>query len=216
MSEAQPISVAVVEDDPQVRESLVTILRRASGMICMGAYATAEESLVALPSLHPQVVLMDISLPGMDGVECVRRLSAICPETQIIMLTVYDQADTIFNSLAAGASGYLLKPVRASELVNAVKDVHAGGAPMTSNIARRVVQVFQQRLPARDPAQELSDREREVLRLLAEGYLYKEIAGTLGIGYGTVHTYVARIYKKLHVRSRSEAVVKYLGGGSEH
>ena len=154
---------------------------------------------------------MDINLPGMDGVECVRRLSELNPETQIVMLTVYDNTDAIFNSLAAGASGYLLKPIRAAELLEAVKDVYAGGAPMTSNIARKVVQTFKQSQAPRSETEDLSPRETAVLDYLAKGYLYKEIAEQLDISYGTVHTYIERIYEKLHVRSRSQAVAKYLG-----
>jgi DNA-binding NarL/FixJ family response regulator len=205
------ITVAVVEDDPQVRQSLEGIIKRGSDVICVGAFANAEEALRELPRLKPRVVLMDINLPGMDGVECVSKLSALLPEMQIVMLTVYDNTDAIFNSLAAGASGYLLKPVSAAQLLAAVKDVYAGGAPMTSNIVRKVVQTFKQPVAAARETENLSTRESEVLDYLAKGYLYKEIAEQLGIGYGTVHTYIERIFKKLHVRSRAQAVAKYLG-----
>ena len=205
------ITVAIVEDDAQVRHSLEGIVKRGADVICVGAFANAEEALRELPRLKPRVVLMDINLPGMDGVECVRKLSALLPDTQIVMLTVYDNTDAIFNSLAAGASGYLLKPVSAAQLLSAVKDVYAGGAPMTSNIVRKVVQTFKQPVAAAREAENLSGREQEVLDYLAKGYLYKEIAEQLGISYGTVHTYIERIFKKLHVRSRSQAVAKYLG-----
>ena len=138
------ITVAIVEDDAQVRQSLESIMKRGPEVLCVGAFANAEEALRELPGLKPRVVLMDINLPGMDGVECVRKLSGLLPEMQIVMLTVYDNTDAIFNSLAAGASGYLLKPVSAAQLLAAVKDVYAGGAPMTSNIVRKVVQTFKQ------------------------------------------------------------------------
>jgi DNA-binding NarL/FixJ family response regulator len=204
------ITVAVVEDDAQVRRSLAAILRRGSGVVCVGEYGTAEEALREVPRLQPKVVLMDINLPGMDGVHCVRRLSELATKTHVLMLTVYDNTDTIFNSLAAGASGYLLKPISAAQLLSAVRDVYAGGAPMTSDIARKVVQTFKQPAPANGETENLSPREQEVLDFLAKGYLYKEIAEQLNISYGTVHTYIERIFKKLHVRSRAQAVAKYL------
>jgi DNA-binding NarL/FixJ family response regulator len=207
------ITVAIVEDDSKVRQSLAGILKRGSGVHCVGEFGDAEEALRELPRLRPRVVLMDINLPGMDGVTCVSKLSALLPEMQIVMLTVYDNTDAIFNSLAAGASGYLLKPVSTAQLLAAVKDVYAGGAPMTSNIVRKVVQSFKQPAPAEREAENfsLSAREQEVLDFLAKGYLYKEIADQLSISYGTVHTYIERIFKKLHVRGRAQAVAKYLG-----
>ncbi len=205
------ITVAIVEDDAQVRQSLADILKRGPGVVCVGEHGNAEEALREIPRVQPKVVLMDINLPGMDGVHCVRRLSELAPKTQVVMLTVYDNTDTIFNSLAAGASGYLLKPISSAQLLSAVKDVYAGGAPMTSNIARKVVQVFKQPAPSTGETENLSPREQEVLDFLAKGYLYKEIAEQLNISYGTVHTYIERIFKKLHVRSRAQAVAKYLG-----
>jgi len=207
-----PITVAVVEDEPALRGSLETILARTPGVRCVGAFATAEDALDGIPKWKPQVVFMDVQLPGMDGVECVRRLSEHLPKTQFVMLTVHDNPDAIFNSLAAGASGYLLKPVRAAELIAAVKDVIAGGAPMTSNIARKVVQTFKAPVPPSEnlPVVALTPKETQVLDYLAKGYLYKEIAEVLGISYGTVHTHIEHIYKKLHVRSRSQAIAKYL------
>ena len=206
----ETITVAVVEDDPQVRRSLAGILKRGPGVICVGEYGNAEEALREIPRLQPKVVLMDINLPGMDGVHCVRQLSELAPKTQVLMLTVYDNTDTIFNSLAAGASGYLLKPISAEQLLAAVRDVYGGGAPMTSDIARKVVQTVTQPAPASSETENLSPREQEVLDFLAKGYLYKEIAEQLNISYGTVHTYIERIFKKLQVRSRAQAVAKYL------
>jgi DNA-binding NarL/FixJ family response regulator len=205
------ITVAIVEDDSQVRHSLEGILKRGSGVLCVGAFGDGEEALRELPRLQPQVALMDINLPGIDGVECVQKLSGLLPQMQMVMLTVYDDTDAIFNSLAAGASGYLLKPVSAVQLLAAVKDVYAGGAPMTSNIVRKVVQAFKQPVATAHETETLSAREQEVLDYLAKGYLYKEIAEQLNISYGTVHTYIERIFKKLHVRSRAQAVAKYLG-----
>ncbi|NOS69106.1 MAG: response regulator transcription factor [Verrucomicrobia bacterium] len=205
------ITVAVVEDDAEVRRSLVGILKRGTGVICVGDYGNAEDALREIPLVQPKVALMDINLPGMDGVHCVRRLSELSPKTQVLMLTVFDNTDAIFNSLAAGASGYLLKPISAAQLLSAVHDVYAGGAPMTSDIARKVVQTFKQPVPTSGEAENLTPREQEVIDFLAKGYLYKEIAEQLKISYGTVHTYVERIFKKLHVRSRAQAVAKYLG-----
>ena len=205
------ITVAIVEDDAQVRQSLADILKRGSGVVCVGEHGNAEEAVREIPRLQPKVVLMDINLPGMDGVHCVRRLSELVPATQVVMLTVYDNTDAIFNSLAAGAHGYLLKPISAEQLLLAIRDVYAGGAPMTSDIARKVVHAFKQPAPATAETDNLSPREQEVLDFLAKGYLYKEIAEQLTISYGTVHTYIERIFKKLHVRSRAQAVAKYLG-----
>ena len=204
------IKVAIIEDEAAVRGSLEAILKRAPGCDCIGTFPNGEEAVKSLPKLQPDVVLMDINLPGMDGVECVRQLALALPETFFLMLTVHEDPDSIFNSLAAGASGYLLKPVRAAELLVAVKDVFAGGAPMTSNIARKVVKSFKKDSPSASESESLSPRETEVLDHLVKGYSYKEVAEAIGISYSTVHTHIERIYKKLHVRSRSQAVARYL------
>jgi DNA-binding NarL/FixJ family response regulator len=206
-----PISIAIVEDDRGVRASLSGIIQRTTDCSCVGDFGSAEEGLRKLPSLRPDVILMDINLPEMSGVECVRQLSQLLPATRILMLTVQEDPDSIFNSLAAGASGYLLKPVRSAELVAAVKDVYGGGAPMTSIIARKVVQSFKQAGSSRSEKENLSPREQSVLDALAKGYSYKETADLLGISYSTVHTHIERIYQKLHVQSRGQAVAKYLG-----
>ena len=206
-----PISVAIVEDDAEVRRSLINIINREAGMNCAGAFASAEEALGQAPGLRPQILLMDINLPGMSGIECVRKLAEAVPGLPIVMLTVYHDTKAIFDSLAAGAVGYLLKPVRADELVRAIRDVRAGGAPMSTNIARQVVQAFKKPAsPERGDVPDLSPREREVLELLAKGYQSKEIATQLGIAYWTVESHVAHIYQKLHVRSRAQAVARYL------
>jgi len=207
---AAPITVAIVEDNPGLRRSLETMLNRAPGIRCVGAFPDGEQSVRELPALRPRVVMMDINLPGMNGVQCVAHLARDLPDTQIIMLTVYDNTDAIFDSLAAGASGYLLKPVRAAQLVAAVKEVVAGGAPMSSSIARRVVQTFKKPAASTDEIPQLAPRERQILDLLNKGFLQKEIAERLSISYWTVQTHIGRIYEKLHVHSRAQAVAKYL------
>jgi DNA-binding NarL/FixJ family response regulator len=206
-----PIAIAIVEDNAAVRTSMLKILEDAPNCKCVGAFSCGEEALVEIPRLKPQVVLMDISLKGMDGVECVRQLANLMELPQILMLTVHEDPDFIFNSLAAGAAGYLLKPVRAAQLLAAVKDVYGGGAPMTSNIARKVVQSFKRVHPAARPAGEnLSPREVDVLDHLVKGFSYKETAESMGIAYSTVHTHIEHIYHKLQVRSRAQAVARYL------
>ncbi len=208
-NDGMSIAVSIVEDDAPAREMLSNWVRRAPGFRCASAHGSGETALALLPAEKPAVVLMDINLPGMSGVECVRRLKPLLPDTQFVMLTVYEDAEHIFNALVAGASGYLLKRMPRTELLAALKDVHAGGSPMTSNIARKVVQSFQRSGPQLSEAEDLSPREREVLELLARGYLYKEIAEALRISVATVNTYIRRIYEKLHVRSRSQAVAKF-------
>ena len=203
------IAVSIVEDDAPVREMLADWLKRAPGFKCVGQHGTVEHALESLPAEKPSVVLMDISLPGASGIEGVRRLKPLLPDTQFLMLTVYEDVDHVFDALAAGATGYLLKQTRRAELLECIKDVHAGGAPMTSNIARRVVQAFHREEPGTPESARLSQREREVLELLARGYLYKEIMDVLQLSRGTVNTHVRRIYEKLHVRSRSQAVAKF-------
>jgi DNA-binding NarL/FixJ family response regulator len=203
------IAVSIVEDDSQSREILSDWIQHAPGFRCVGQYGNAESALLKLPAEKPGVVLMDINLPGMSGIECVRQLKPQLPKTQFVMLTVYEDTDHIFDALAVGASGYLLKQTPRDELLTAIKDVHVGGSPMTSNIARKVVQSFQRAAPQADESVNLSPREKEVLESLACGYLYKEIADKLGITVATVVTYIRRIYEKLHVRSRAQAVAKY-------
>ncbi len=204
-----PISVSIVEDNAGVREGLVRLLQQTSEFRCLACYASGEEALGEIPTLVPNVVLMDINLPGMDGVECVRKLHLLNSGIRIVMLTVYEQPDHIFNALSAGAIGYLLKQKPSAHLLNAIRDAYQGGAPMSSQIARKVVQFFQSG-PSSSEASVLSAREVEVLDLLAKGHLIKEIADRLNISFGTVRTYIRRIYEKLHVHSRAQAVAKYL------
>lgn len=205
-----PITVSIVEDNEQLRTTLARVLNRAEGFRCLSHYGNAEEALKDLPTVKPEVVLMDINLPGINGVECVRQLKQVLPEVQVIMLTVYEDTDNIFNALAAGASGYLLKRTKSAELLEAIREVHRGGSPMTTHIARKVTQSFQKAGSSPQPTENLSQREQEVLDCLSQGFLYKEIAEKLGISYETVHTYIRRIYEKLQVRTRTEAVAKFL------
>jgi DNA-binding NarL/FixJ family response regulator len=203
------IAVAIVEDDVPAREILAGWIRDTEGFRCAGEYDDAETALARLPLEKPSVVLFDINLPGMNGIECVRRLKPRLPNTQFVMVTVYEDANHIFNALSAGASGYMLKQTRRNELMDALKDVHAGGSPMSSQIARKVVQSFRRSESETDGTNDLSPREREVIELLACGYLYKEIAEKLEISVPTVNTYIRRIYEKLHVRSRAQAVAVF-------
>ena len=205
-----PITISLVEDNHQLRGTLARLLDGAEGFRCLSQYASAEDALAGLPKDKPDVVLMDINLPGMNGVECVRRLKQIAPEIAAVMLTAYEDTENIFNALAAGATGYLLKRAPRAELLDAIREVRRGGSPMTTHIARKVVQSFQKENPAAQTGEALSAREQEVLDHLSQGFLYKEIADKMGISYETVHTYIRRIYEKLQVRTRTEAVAKFL------
>ena len=205
-----PISVAIVEDNEKLRGTLARVINRADGFRCVSDYGNAEDALKELPQVRPDVVLMDINLPGMNGVECVRQLKQLLPQTQVMMLTVYEDTENIFNALTAGANGYMLKRTSTRELLEAIHEVHRGGSPMTMHIARKVVQSFQQTAATAQPTENLSEREQQVLDLLSQGLMYKEIADKLAISYETVHTYIRRIYEKLQVRTRTEAVAKFL------
>ena len=207
------IKVAIVDDDEGIRTSLATLIRRAPNFKLAGDYANAETALKEIPRHPPDVVLMDINLPGMKGVECVRQLKAALPGVQFLMLTVYEDSDSLFNSLKAGASGYLLKRTASARLLEAIRDVHSGGSPMTPQLARRVVQFFTR--PADGASSSLAGLtagEKEFLDQLSNGYAYKEIADRMKISIDTVRSYVRTVYEKLHVHSRTEAVVKYLRG----
>jgi DNA-binding NarL/FixJ family response regulator len=209
-----PTTISIVEDNDKLRATLAKVIGRAEGFRFVSDYANAEDALADLPKIKPEVVLMDINLPGMNGVECVRKLKALLPKTQVMMLTVYEDTQNIFNALAAGANGYMLKRTPTKELIAAIREVHRGGSPMTTHIARLVVQSFQKPVTTAQSAggdlAELSEREQQVLDLLVQGLIYKEIADKLNIGYETVHTYIRRIYEKLQVRTRTEAVAKFL------
>ena len=206
-----PVTVSIVEDTPGTRNSLIELFRKAADIECLRAYATGEEAVRGIPEERPQVAVVDINLPGISGIECVAQLKRLLPDLHVLMLTTYEESDLIFNSLRAGANGYLLKNMPAEELIQAVKQVQAGGAPMSMQIARKVVAHFHHAKQAPGEMSQLSNRENEILRLLAKGYLYKEIADQLGITMSTVRTHIHSVYEKLHVGSRTEAVVKFLG-----
>jgi len=207
------IKVSIVDDEAELRENIGGYVDSAKGFKCVSVYDSAEEALPHLPKEKPDVILMDINLGGMSGIECVRQLKPLMPKTQIVMLTVFEDTEKIFSALAAGASGYLLKRLAPAKLLEAIRDVHEGGSPMSAPIARKVVQSMQSMKspPARqDEVTELSPREKEVLDGLAEGQAYKQIAEKLGVSIHTVRNYIRRIYEKLHVCSCGEAVAKYL------
>ena len=203
------LSVSIIEDDASVRKILARWVSQAKNFRCVSQHADAEDAFKKLPGQNPDVVLTDINLPGANGIQCVRRLKAALPTAQFLMLTVYEDSDHIFEALAAGASGYLLKRTPRDELLAAIKQVHEGGAPMTSYIARKVVQAFQRQQSEKPEVNDLSPREWEVLELLSRGHSYKEISSALTISIPTVNTHLHRIYEKLHVRSRGEAVAKF-------
>ncbi|MEI7730501.1 MAG: response regulator transcription factor [Verrucomicrobiota bacterium] len=214
------IKVAVVEDDARIRKVVTEVLASARDCQCVGAFADGATAMTSLPSLAPDVILMDINLPDVSGVECVARISPQLPGAEIIMLTVYQDPETIFRALAAGAHGYLVKPVMPGKLLEAIREIRAGGVPMSPGIAREVVDFFRREPnpPAAGAAlgdASLGPREHQVLKFLVDGLTYKEIAGELGITTNTVATYVRRIYEKLHVRSRREIIAYYKNGGEE-
>ena len=205
--------VVSVEDDRAVRENLAALVRTDERLRLLGAFVSAEEALREIPVLAPDLVVMDINLPRMNGIECVARLKLQLPRLLVLMLTVYEDDDSIFRALKAGANGYLVKRDASEKLLEALQEVQHGGAPMSAHIARQVVQFFHRsELPANE-AERPSPREREILDLLVKGLVLKEVADQLGIGLETVRTHVNHIYQKLHVRSRIEAVVKYLRQG---
>ncbi len=211
---ATGISVAIVEDRDGLRESLAVLINGTPGFRCVGSFPSAEVALRDIPKVVPDVVLMDIDLPKMSGVDCVRRLKELGSSARILMLTIFNDGEHIFEALKAGANGYLSKSTPPAEILQAIEDIHKGNAPMSSDIAIRVVEYFNQHGPAaRTPPAKttgLSPRESEILACLAEGSLYKEIADQLQISYDTVHWHIRNIYEKLHVRSRSEAIRKYI------
>jgi DNA-binding NarL/FixJ family response regulator len=204
------ISVSIVDDEKELRLSITTFVNGSPGFRCVSAYSSAEAALKGLSSDKPDVVLMDINLGGMNGIECVERLKAEVPAMQILMLTVYEDMDQIFKALAAGAGGYLLKRSSPTKLLQAIRELHVGGSPMSSSIARKVVASFQKSNQTGEKQTHLSPREEAVLNCLAKGLTYKQIADQLDISIDTIRTYIRRIYEKLHVQSRTEAVAKYL------
>jgi len=207
------ITVSIVDDEADLREHIAGYLMTAGNINCKSAYATSEEALKHLPEDKPDVVLMDINLGDGDGIECVRRLTALMPAAQVLMLTVFEDTEQIFRALAAGASGYLLKRQPPKKLLEAIEEVCAGGSPMSAPIARKVVQSFKTMPGAGGKPAELSPQENAVLEGLAEGLVYKQIADQMEVSIHTVRNYIRRIYEKLHVHTRTEAVAKFLRRG---
>lgn len=207
--------VAIVEDDSLFRESFRETVASSGAWVVSGCYVRAEAALEAIPAVPPEAVIVDIQLPGISGIELVRKLKPLCPATQFLMVTVFEDADRVFEALAAGASGYVLKRDIHARLMESLDDVLAGGAPMSSAIARKVIQHFQ--LPVPEPGEDyhLTQRETETLELLVKGYFYKEIAHELGIRIDTVAFHLGNIYRKLHVRTRSEAILKFMNRRGE-
>lgn len=211
MLNTSPILVAIVEDNDTIREGLKQLIGSSAGFECVGAFVSAEDALARLPEASADVVLMDINLPGMSGIECSHHLKGILPKLQIMMLTVYENDEYIFPALKAGASGYMVKRTRPEKLLEAIGELRGGGSPMSAEIARRVVQTFhEQRMLDQQHTDELTNREREILGYLANGLRYKEIADRLFISPATVRTHIHKIYEKLHVRSKSEAILKVM------
>ncbi len=204
------ISVSIVDDEKELRQSIATFINGSPGFRCVSTYGNGESALQGLPEDKPDVVLMDINLGQMNGIECVRQLKVLVPDMLIVMLTIYEDTDQIFEALSAGASGYLLKRLSPTKLLHAIREVHSGGSPMSSSIARKVVASFQKTGRVGEKLPSLSPRAEMVLNCLSKGLTYKQIADQLGISIDTIRTYLRRIYEKLHVQSRTEAVAKYL------
>lgn len=205
------ITLAIVEDLDEVRDGLKNFIGLSSDFKVLDTFKTAEEALYDIPKLKPDIVIMDISLPGMNGIECIRQVKEKSPRTQFMMFTVYENDEKIFEALKAGASGYLLKNTGLVQLIEALKELHSGGSPMSANIARKLVTVFRTKEKDAEPVEALSHRENEILQLLSRGLLYKEIADQLSIATGTVRQHIHKIYEKLHVQNRTEAINKAFG-----
>ena len=205
------IKVSIVEDHADTRVNLLKVLQNAPELSCLHGYPDGETALREIPKNVPDVVLMDIRLPGMSGIECVAKLKEKLPKLDVLMLTTYEESDLIFESLRAGATGYLLKNMPAAELINAVVQAKTGGSPLSMRIARKIVRHFQEIEAAKPETGTLTKREYEILSLLAKGYLYKEIADQLHISINTVRVHIQNVYEKLHVHSRSQAIMRFLG-----
>lgn len=205
------IAVSIVDDDAQLREAVAALINNSPEICCVSCHCSGEDALAEIPKVRPDVTLMDINLPGINGLECVRRLKSRLPSNEVIMLTELQSTGHILEALAAGASGYLLKQNPMDEVIDAIKDVHNGGSPMSAVVARRVVKSFQRSAGSDVEVQKLTAREFEIMDMLAKGYRYKEIASARDITFSTVHTHIRKIYEKLQVRSRTEATVKFIG-----
>ena len=208
---SQKKSVVIVEDDLRLQQYLFQLLNQQQDITCLCAFSHAEEAVKKIHKLRPDVVLMDIKLPGISGIDCIRELKDKLPRLEVVMLTAYEEDDNIFRALKEGASGYLLKTSTLEEIYSAIRDVYSGGAPFSSHIARKVALYFRGERDIENENERLTPREKDVLKLLASGYIYKEVASELNITLETVRTYVKRICYKLQVRSKVEAIIKYRG-----
>jgi DNA-binding NarL/FixJ family response regulator len=208
------ITISIVEDLEAIRLGVIQAIGESEDLLCISAYEKAEDAVEDLAVLKPDITLMDINLPGMSGIECMKKVKPLCPEMQFMMFTIYDNSEQVFEALAAGATGYLLKKTPHAQLLDALRELHQGGSPMSTHIARKVVSAFRKPGPEERQNSPLSPREQEVLKLLSRGYLYKEIGDRLGISTGTVRQHIHKIYEKLHVQNRTEALNKYYGRAS--
>jgi DNA-binding NarL/FixJ family response regulator len=205
------IAVSIVEDIQEIRESLQRMISVADDFLCLSVYGNAEDAVKELPQVKPDIVLMDINLPGMSGIDCIKKIKALCPQIQFMMFTIYEDSEQVFDALAAGASGYLLKKTPKDQVLPAIKELYEGGSPMSTHIARKVVRYFQKQKEEKNKDSQLSEREKEILELLSKGFLYKEIGDRLHIATGTVRQHIHHIYEKLHVQNRTEAINKFYG-----
>lgn len=196
-----------------VRQKLQQVIEESEEFICLSSYGTAEKALEELPGLNPDIVLMDIHLPGMSGIECIKEIKKKCPQMQFMMFTIYENSEQVYEALAAGASGYLLKQTPPEQILLSLKELYQGGSPMSTHIARKVVSFFQKENTSNHNSSPLSNREKQVLELLSKGFLYKEIGDQLFISTGTVRQHIHKIYEKLHVQNRTEAINKFYGRG---
>jgi len=206
-----PISISIVEDMADVRQKVKHIIDESEEFICLSTYGNGENAVEELPKLKPDIVLMDINLPGMSGIDCITKIKKKSPQIQFMMFTIYENSEKVYEALAAGASGYLLKKTPSDKILEALKELHEGGAPMSAQIARKVVSFFQKEKNISNENFQLSKREKEVLSLLSKGFLYKEISDQLFISPGTVRQHIHNIYEKLHVQNRMEAINKFYG-----
>jgi DNA-binding NarL/FixJ family response regulator len=208
---SRPILISLVEDNAKLVKSLSTLINSTPDLRMHSTHTDAENALEIIPSAPPDIVLMDINLPGISGISCVEALATRLPKLRIVMLTAFENSDDIFASLAAGAHGYLLKSMEPTQLLDSIREVAKGGSPISGSVARKIVEFFRSKPKKSESSLSISPREEEVLRLLAEGYPYKQIADAMNLSMGTVRTYIERIYTKLHVHNRTEAVIKYFG-----
>ncbi|MDJ1466469.1 response regulator transcription factor [Xanthocytophaga flava] len=206
----ETIRISVVEDISEIREGIRFVINQTPGFECVSVYENAEDAAAALPALRPDIVVMDINLPGMSGIDCIRKVRAVTSHIQFMMFTVFEEGEQVFEALSAGASGYLLKKTPPHKIIEALQELHEGGSPMSASIARKIVNSFQ-KTPPLEESQKLSAREKEILDHLAKGLLYKEIASKLSISTGTVRQHIHNIYEKLHVQNRTEAINKVFG-----